>query len=340
MSKDFKPYTSYTEEDYLEDKRFRNWVLQPTSEMEGWWQALFTHYPEQQKVAERARVLLLEMKDYFQPTDLESKSLDESFIAALKEQMEDANHTKVIHMNRRKLLQRFAIAASIVFMFGTVLWFWLIKPQQMQVIATNYGEWKTQTLPDGSEVKLNANSEIKFATNWQMGEDRKVWLMGEAFFEVSKDPQRAKFTVVTEDLEVEVLGTAFNVHSRGKQTGVFLKEGKVRLDMGKEERLMVPGEFIAYSAHGKKIIEYKKSLVETHTSWKEGSLIMQDEKVEKIFGKIAEIYGYKIEMASQELLGQQKTIAIPMDKIEISIPILEKVLGVEIELKENLLIVK
>ncbi len=340
MSKDFNIYGSYTAEDYLEDQDFRNWVLQPQPGNNEWWQEVITRYPDQEKVAEQARMLLLEMENHFQPAELRNEALDESFIANLKQEMGNAQNATVVSLNRRKFIRRFAVAASILFMLGTVSWFWVSNPGQMQTIATDYGEWKTYTLPDGSEIKLNANSGISFAKYWESGADRKVWLTGEAFFEVSKDPEGAKFTVITEDLEVEVLGTAFNVHSRGEETGVFLQEGKVRLDLGAEEQVMVPGEFIAYSAHQKKITEHKKVVAESHTSWKEGSLIMEDETVKMILEKMEEIYGYEVKVNRQNLLDIRKTVAIPMDKIEIAIPILERTLGMEIYLQNDLLIVK
>ena len=70
-------------------------------------------------------------------------------------------------------------------------------------------------LPDGSAVTLNANSKLQYYTH----SARKVWLEGEAFFEVKKIPETAEpFQVVTNDLTITVLGTTFNVNSRNEQT--------------------------------------------------------------------------------------------------------------------------
>ena len=61
----------------------------------------------------------------------------------------------------------------------------------------------------------------------------------------------SKFQVITADLIVEVLGTSFNVHSRGSQTNVYLEEGRIRVDLGHEEKYLDPGELIEYSAKKK-----------------------------------------------------------------------------------------
>lgn len=340
MSKDLEIYESYTVGDFLEDQRFREWVLANSPERDHWWKELFLLYPKQEEVAEQARLLLGEMSLYFQGDDLATKTLSDPFVAKLKQEVENSKAAKRFKASPKGPMFQIVMVASVLFVLGMVSWFALQSPEQnMQRLSTEYGEWKTLTLTDGSEVKLNANSEIQFASKWSQGEDRRVYLKGEAFFEVKKDPYRAKFTVVTEDLEVDVLGTSFNVHSRGEETGVFLIEGKVRLDLGEEQKSILPGEFIAYSAPKKEITKYNKTAPISHISWKEGSLVMQDKSVKMILDKVKEIYGFKIQVKRPELLEERKYIAIPMDKIEIAIPILERTLDTEIHLEKNLLIV-
>ena len=330
---EIEKYKSYTLEDFLEDQDFRHWILKPNSESNLHWMTVFKQYPDQEKVAKDARVLLLEMNNYFNTQDLKNKALDKAFMDGLRERMKTQKKQK-----SKVFTLYLPVAASIILLAGLFTWFMLT--QNLQTISTTYGQWKSFTLPDGSKVKLNANSEIKYYDDWQTGKDRKVWLTGEAFFEVEKDPKKARFTVFTEDMAVEVLGTKFNVQSSGEKTVVFLQEGKVRLDMGKEEQILKPGEFLAYSSKKKAITAYKKTSAELHTSWKDGSLIFRNKSVSAIFQRIEEIYGYEIIVENKELLKEQKTIALPMDKIEMAISILEKVLEAEIHLEGNQLLVK
>ena len=118
------------------------------------------------------------------------------------------------------------------------------QPERIQY-ETAYGEIKSFVLPDGSLVKLHANSQVSFVEEWEVGVDREVFLKGEAYFEVEKKPQtQAKFSVFTNDLKVEVLGTEFNVDTRKEKTEVVLNEGSIKLqlkDQAKQRILMKPG---------------------------------------------------------------------------------------------------
>lgn len=336
-------YTSYSLKDYLEDQDFRNWVFGSDKESNHLWQSFFNQYPEQKAIANRAKTLLSEMDEYFRPTELKNKEIDQNFIDHLKEKVIENRKTRQIKIRQKRSRQYLSIAASVLLLAGLFSWLWVLNYQQdIQTISTAYSEWKTLTLSDGSKVKLNANSEIKFAKDWESGENREVWLKGEAFFEVTKDVKGAKFTVITPDLNVEVLGTAFNIQSRGEQTEVFLQEGKVRLVMENEEEILKPGNFVEYSSAKNAITEFKEAASENITSWKDGSLILEDMPIGEILEKIQEIFGYEIIVKNKVILDEQRTVSIPIDKnkINLTIPILERVLDTEIEFKNNRLIVK
>ena len=62
-------------------------------------------------------------------------------------------------------------------------------------VVTNFGELKTITLPDGSVVKLNSNSKLRYDENWSGVEEREIWLEGEAFFDVIHTKQNTPFKV-------------------------------------------------------------------------------------------------------------------------------------------------
>lgn len=328
-------YANFSIEDYLDDEAFRERVLKPEPGNDTEWEALFIRYPEQQKIAHQARIFLLQMEEYFQPPELKVKPLDPVFIEKLKQKVEESSTLSVREMPQRIPLRRISVAATVFLAIGIATWLFLFNPANMLTIRTDYGQWKTYTLPDGSVVNLNAHSEIRFAKAWKKGADREVWLKGEAYFDVTKDPQRARFTVFTEELAVEVLGTSFNVHSRNQHTKVFLEEGEIRLDMGESEKLLAPGEFVSYSAPKKAIVASKSEPAELHTSWKNGAIIMKDKSVKQVFCKLEEIYGLKVRVENPELLTERKTIAIPLDKVELAIPILEKVLGLQFRMENG-----
>lgn len=96
----------------------------------------------------------------------------------------------------------------------------------------------THNLPDGSTIKLNANSHIEYDSDFI--NNRKLDLVGEAFFEVEKGKS---FVVHTDNGDVTVLGTSFNVFSRGNSINVACKTGKVMVKSD-VEYILSPGDNI------------------------------------------------------------------------------------------------
>ena len=111
-------------------------------------------------------------------------------------------------------------------------------PQQMIELYAETGTTRSTTLPDGSQVWLNANSTLRYPAEFSR-RNREVELDGEAYFKVTKSEGR-KFTVTTADIQVEVLGTEFDVDSyniAGRTSAVTLVSGKVRMSYTDEDKL-------------------------------------------------------------------------------------------------------
>ena len=336
---DLKKYESYSIEDYIEDQDFRNWVLQTDASLNEQWSVFFAEHPGQKNTAEQARLLLFEMQDYFQPSSLKDKPFDEPFIAKLRNVASNQQRENLLKVRRRRFIFR-AIAASLLFLLGSISVLWFME-QGQQAVATGYGECKSINLPDGSVVKLNGHSEIKFAKKWKTGDERKVHLSGEAYFEISKDEKDAKFTVLTNDLEVEVLGTSFNVHSRGKETKVFLKEGKVKLNLNglKHSMEMNPGEFVAYSEKSKEQPKKQIASPPVHTSWKDGLMIFENKTLKEVLEEVEEIYGETIQVKNAEHYSREITTGIPVENLNEAISILELTLGLKITKEQESFII-
>lgn len=335
-----KLYQFYSLEELAADLDFQMWALDPDPETRLFWENFIEKYPDKAQLVHEAKGLVEGVHTYFDTATTDSHQIQQHFEAVIRragnEPAESESLTVIPHFSFKKL----AVAASILLLIGSISWVWLGQLNSFQTYSTAYGEWKTVNLPDGSTARLNANSVLKFAENWEEGSDRKVWLKGEAFFEVEKKPATgAKFYVITSDVSVEVLGTSFNLHSRGEKTEVFLEEGKIRLEAGSQETYMCPGDFISYSAEKQQITEKRKAVNELPSSWKDGVLIVQERSVRDIFDKIEEIYGVEFQVKDPGLLESRTTVRIPMDKLEIALPILEKTLGTRIRQEEKHLIV-
>lgn len=210
---------------------------------------------------------------------------------------------------------------------------------------TAVGEIRTLELEDGSVVFLNGNSELRVKRNLSPFKPRHVYLYGEANFQVAKAlNDEAQFTVHTRDLDVEVLGTRFNVNSRTRGTVVYLEEGSVKVKMGRSEeqteKLMSPGEKLEFSSRHQQV---SVSMVESATneiSWKEGIYEFENLPLERILMQISDPYDIKYRILSDSLRNRAFTIRIPDNDLEFAISVLQKLTGASIVHENGTLIVR
>ncbi len=233
---------------------------------------------------------------------------------------------------RRRLITATKVAASIA-LIVSVLWGvqrW--SAQEMLIHQTAFGETKQLQLPDGTIVNLNANSSLRYAGN----NPREVWLEGEGFFEVRKKPRtKAVFLVHTQDLVIEVLGTAFNVNSRHEKTEVVLEEGSIKLNLedGKEE-MMEPGDLIAYSGKEARILERDTAVsTEVHSSWKNGTILLDLTTLDEATQKVADHYGVAFKFGTNSLKEKVMNGGVPMDNLGVSLQMLEITFSIQIDQK-------
>lgn len=154
------------------------------------------------------------------------------------------------------------------------------------------GEFKV-CLPDGSNVWLNAASTLRFPTTFVYAGTRSVQLSGEAYFEISKDKAHP-FIVSTENQEVKVLGTHFNVNSYPEEPTVktTLIEGSVLVSTleGKTATLN-PGQ---QSVNNGKTIMVGNVNIENEIDWHNGTFTFNGEPLANIMNKLARWYDLKI----------------------------------------------
>lgn len=160
------------------------------------------------------------------------------------------------------------------------------------LIDTKSAETKIDTLPDGSRVILNAASSVAYHKNW----DRKVSLIGEAFFEVVKGE---KFLVETEFGDVQVLGTSFNVFARNGNLEVACKTGKVKVTvpgrMIAEE--LIPGKYIAIEAD---TVRREARVPESIGKWKSGEFYFENKPISHVFAEFERQFNVEIEYDANE----------------------------------------
>ena len=111
---------------------------------------------------------------------------------------------------------------------------------QYNILQIPRGGEYSVTLQDGTVVNLNSASELRYPVRFA-GTERKVFLTGEAYFQVAKDNP---FVVVTGEAEIEALGTSFNIYSYEEENRIetTLVEGAVRFAVADQTVILMPGE--------------------------------------------------------------------------------------------------
>lgn len=192
-----------------------------------------------------------------------------------------------------------AVALLVVFAGLTYLIFpelqSLNRPQRIVKVNPS-GQKSTHFLPDGSKVFLNAESSISYVREFE-GDERAIELRGEAYFEVTKNPEKP-FVVKSRELKTTALGTAFNVraYANEQKLGVALTEGKVKVSSTSLEKdfFLEPGEQILYSSASKEVSKTTFDLDEI-VGWKNGLIKFQDANYEEVRSRLERWFGVSIE---------------------------------------------
>lgn len=323
-------YLNYSVIDFAMDDDFKQWVKKPTPEIDVFWQSWLENYPERRAVVEEARQVILRM--HFAEDNLlqESENRIWNILESVYDkQISEKTSRKVLQVNKpaeRRFKQvspqflsyKIAAAVTLLIVVSVVLYLF-INNYTTTTYTTQYGQTKKIILPDRSEVTLNANSTLKFSTDWQKQAIREVWLQGEAFFNVVKIKKGSiKFIVHTPNLDIEVLGTSFNVNNRRKSTVVVLNSGKVKLKSDHDEKentlVMNPGEQVVF--HEDKSAFIKKTVdAKSYSAWIHQKLVFNDTPLIEIAQLLEDNYGFEVDFSKADIARRKFTATIPAGNI-------------------------
>ncbi|MDX1639693.1 MAG: FecR domain-containing protein [Balneolaceae bacterium] len=221
------------------------------------------------------------------------------------------------------------------------------KKPEIQQYQTDYGEKLTFRLSDGSNIVLNANSEMRFSSHVEMGLNTEVWLEGEAYFDITHlegDRQRT-FTVHTDNGAIEVLGTRFSVNTFRDRTQAVLEKGKINIKVKEESvgiskpYLLEPGEMAQFTAYDNKIA-VREVNTRIYTSWKEDKLIFDETPMSEVAQRIEDTFGVEVKVA-ERFRNEVLSGSIKSSSLEVLIEALEEILETVINIegqKKRLLI--
>jgi ferric-dicitrate binding protein FerR (iron transport regulator) len=323
-----------TIEDFLSDESFNNWVKENRLTDVDFWEEWIALNPTKKELVNEAKDIVLGVQFIYTKPSPEKVNAD---WAALENKIK-AKNLKKIKKQVPNYYKYIGIAASILLIISIGI-YTLNKSPKKIIHKTAYGEVLNLKLMDGSLVTLNSNSSIHYYNN----DNRRVWLTGEAFFEVDKKvTTNAKFWVITDDLNVEVYGTSFNVNTKHKKTAVFLEEGRIWLELKNgSTRKMSPGNFISYSSSENLITEQKDKVApRLKTSWKDGSIVFEKLPLVEAIKKIEDTYGLTAVFKDSTCKTKLITGGVPITNLGICLKAIEKSVNVKITKLNNQLIIE
>lgn len=187
------------------------------------------------------------------------------------------------------------------------------------------GEYKVR-LADGTLVYLNSATRMKYPVKFDEKE-RKVYLSGEAYFEVAKDPERP-FFVEMEGVEVRVYGTSFNVntHQKGNIQTVLVKGSiGVKVLSSGMESVIRPGQMAEFK-QGNTKVDVKDVNVAVYTDWKDSIFRFENQRLEDILTVLSNWYDVDVfyqtasvkELHFSGYMERYKDVSVILEAITLS----------------------
>ena len=302
-----KDYLLYNVEDFVTDESYlRYYFRENEADIKFWTEWLGLH-PEKLDVAMSANNYI----DAFSVRISETEFLKEQqrFDQALNDLSLDENSYRPRKLGRRIM----GAVAVIVVAASPVVYVALRKSKVLPAAGepasitsvekyVPRGERAKITLPDGSEVELNADSKLTYPSKFT-GPSRELHLTGEAFFRVQNDPEHP-FHVISTNLDVTVLGTSFNMqcYPDNEQTKVALVTGKVRLGrISDSVNKQVLGEALELSpsemgVFNKSDLSLEKTNydIDDETGWRQGIVVFKNAGFNEIAGRFDKIYKIRL----------------------------------------------
>ena len=324
-----KDYSRYTSADFATDELFRAWVFSNDPQIHAFWKYwVLENSTKQKEILEAQNLLKTVQANQPVVSDSEINEGVENILTKINDG-HDAKPVRIVPFRKYFLI---GMAATFALLVVGGLWFLSTqnsklktftegveivetKQVQKQEEQTNKANTLnliesvnkqrqplTVNLPDGSIVSLEKGSRLKYPANFET-DKREVFLEGEAFFEVTKNPLKP-FLVHAQGVMTKVLGTSFRVKAFDKNVKVQVKTGKVavftqgtqkEMDSEKQAIVLTPNQEVVYESASNrfnKAIQELPVLLVTPTKMKE--LYFNDTPMPIVLNALAEAYGVEI----------------------------------------------
>jgi transmembrane sensor len=285
----------------------------------------------------------------------EALDVDNAYLK-IREQISSDSHSGAPKVQRKIFFLNYTwaarIAATLLIATGIGLYLYYSTPARTYLVRLAWdvkqnskGERSKITLADGTTVWLNAESTLKYPEEFSPG-SREVYLSGEAFFNVAKNPQKP-FIIHLNNGKVRVLGTSFNVKAFDNdniiETSVvtgkvaFIPE-KFKADISPDTVLLLPNHKAVYSKQLKTVNTERTNSVDDK-AWVDGRMIFKSETFEQIARELERNYGKQVVFSSENLKSCRFTATFQNNTLEEVMMLLSQTNDYQYEIKEDKLII-
>lgn len=285
-------YSEFNENDFAADENFQQWVLSPNEENDSYWHDWLIENPSRKNYVEEARELVLLME--FKPLYIPEIQLDE-IKRGYKAQIRGKEPKK--HKWTFERFMKTIGAIGLLVVVSYLLTDLYHQQNNFVIYQTKKGQKLKVMLPDGSQVWLNGESTLKYPEKSEAGNPRAIVLNGEAYFDLQPKSDSA-FIIETADISLSNLKGRLNISSypEDKNIIVTLLSGKGSIQNSGEPKAKIvlkPSQITHYNKVTGKF-EVKSGNVSDEYSWKDGKLIIKNQKLKLVAKKLERWYGATI----------------------------------------------
>ena len=346
---------NFTElEDFLSNESFRQWVRYNNDEQK--WEEWTLENSERAKLVQEARALLLAMK--VPKADEKALNVNSALITTWSKIKTKENNDRKVRKLISKIFDnrtlKIAVAASIFgILIGSFYYRIIYKDSSISVYSTgiiendeglvqqtnNSKNAQIITLSDGSSVLLQPKSKLSYPKTF-LANERRVYLLGEGFFEISKDSNRP-FFVCANEIVTKVVGTSFKIRAYNDQPNieVVVRTGKVKISsneskaqLNKDEIILLPNQALRFTRKKstyEKItdITTDKSILQNANSIEQLSFNFSDTPISQILKTIEQAYLVEIDFPEEKLKNCHLTTSLNDEPLPEKLKIICKSLG-------------
>lgn len=351
-------YSTYSVEQLVQDLRFRTWVKNPTEAEDLAWQQWLTNSPHKRKAVEEARALVLAIHPVSSESisDFEINASINHIMAQIGEEIEEKPERGASFWMK--------IAASLTFfaLAGLFAWNSLLDDETPIAKINTLDSYLIEhvnksekplliNLPDKSSVLLSQNSLIRYPREFK-GNTRNVVLEGNAFFEVTKNPQKP-FYVEAGHIIAKVLGTSFEINASpaDSEVRVIVRSGSVSVfpNTGGDKKMLDEQLTMVLTKDDQLIYKNDAAQIQ-HTRLNTSSLEelnvpdtymkFNGTPVTDVFSALADVYGVKINYDYARLSACSVTASFTDEPFALKLDLICRSIGVEYEIVNNWVTIK